>query len=141
MTIDFFFINIISLLGILGFSLALYIHTKKKSKKKLVCPMRSDCDTVIHSDYSTVFGIPVEILGMIYYACIGSAYTIISVLNLWSPVVGLVLLIMSACSVLFSLYLITLQIFVIKHWCAWCMSSALISLLILLVSCMRYGLF
>ena len=127
-------INLISLLGLTGFLLSRHIYLKKKSKKKLICPMRSNCDTVIHSDYSKILGIPVEILGMIYYLIIAFSYSLVFVLNLWSMPVAMVLVGLSACALLFSIYLVSLQAFVVKHWCFWCLSSGIISLVIFLLS-------
>ncbi len=130
----FILINLISLLGLVGFFISLYIYDKKKAKKKLVCPRRSNCDTVIHSDYSKIITIPVEVLGMVYYAFMGSIYTIVFIFDLWSNSIALVLLGVSICSVLFSIYLLSIQAFVVKHWCLWCLSSALVSILIFILS-------
>lgn len=127
-------INLIAILAITGFLIAAYIYGKKKAKKKLVCPRYSNCDTVIHSDYSKIFGIPVEILGMIYYVFIGSAYTIVFIFGLWSANVGILLVGISMCAVLFSIYLVSIQAFVLRHWCVWCLSSAIISILIFILS-------
>lgn len=137
----FIIINLISLFGLFGFSLAFYLYSKKKTKKKLICPMRSNCDTVIHSDYSKIMGIPVEVLGMLYYAIIGSSYTIIFILGIWSDQFAIVLLGISMCAALFSIYLVSIQAFVVKHWCAWCLCSALTSLLIALLSYLHVILF
>ncbi len=134
-------VNLISLLGLLGFLLSFYIYSKKKTKQKLICPMRSNCDTVIHSDYSKIIGIPVEILGMVYYTLIGSAYSIIFILDLWSISVALILIGISICALLFSIYLVTLQAFVIKQWCTWCLGSATISALIFLLSYLHFVLY
>lgn len=127
-------INLIGLLGLVGFIIATYIYGKKKAKKKLICPRRSNCDTVIHSDYSKILGIPVEILGMAYYFFIGSIYSVVFIFDLWSSPIGFILLGISMCSVLFSIYLVSMQVFVIKQWCAWCLGSAAISLLIFVLS-------
>jgi uncharacterized membrane protein len=126
----------IIILGILGFSVAFYIYRKKHAKKKLICPMRSNCDTVIHSDYSRMLGIPVEVLGMIYYAVITIAYVVIAVFNHsgWVSTLSLILIAMSMCSVFVSVYLVSLQAFVLKHWCIWCLTSACISVLIFALS-------
>ncbi len=131
-------INLISLLGLSGFILSFYIYSKKKTKKKLICPMKSNCDTVIHSDYSKIFSIPVEVLGMVYYVLVGSAYSIIFNLGAWSTVWGSILLGISASALLFSIYLVSLQAFVVKHWCVWCLSSALISLMIFILSYLHF---
>ena len=134
-------IILISLCGLAGFLLASYIHRKKKSKKKLICPMRSNCDTVIHSDYSKIIGIPVEILGMIYYVFTGLIYSLIFVLNLWSLPIAIVLFGISLCSVFFSVYLVSLQALVIRQWCIWCICSACVSLLISVLSYIHITLY
>jgi uncharacterized membrane protein len=128
------FISSISLLGLIGFFLASYIYRKKRAKKKLICPMRSNCDSVIHSDFSKILGIPVEVLGMLYYAFIALAYGAVYLLDVWITPVPQILLAISGCSVLFSVYLISLQAFVIKHWCTWCLCSGITSLLIFVLS-------
>jgi uncharacterized membrane protein len=131
-------INIISLLGLFGFILSFYIYSKKKTKKKLICPMRSNCDTVIHSDFSKIFGIPVEVLGMIYYMVIGSSYSFAFITDIWSFQIAIVLLGISMCAVLFSIYLVSIQAFVLRHWCIWCLSSAITSILIAILSYIHF---
>lgn len=127
-------INLIALLGLTGFLISAYIYNKKKAKKKLICPRRSNCETVIHSDYSKVLGIPVEVMGMIYYAFIGSIYSFGFNFNFWSPTIASIVFGITACSVLFSVYLVSIQTFVLKHWCMWCLCSALTSILIFVSS-------
>lgn len=128
------FIILISLLGCVGFLLASYIYRKKRTKKKLICPMRSNCDTVIHSDYSKILGIPVEVLGITYYFVISFGYGVLYLLDLWGTPFLQILIGISGCSVIFSIYLISLQAFVIKQWCTWCLFSGLISLIIFVLS-------
>jgi uncharacterized membrane protein len=134
-------VNLIILLGLFGFSISFYIYNKKKKKKKLICPMRSNCETVIHSDYSHILGIPVEGLGMLYYAFIGISYSSVFIFNLWSPSAALILFGASMCSVLFSIYLVSLQIFIIRQMCAWCLLSAFTSLVIFILSYLHLTLY
>lgn len=134
-------ISAITVLGLTGFNISSYIRNKKISKKKLVCPMRSNCDTVIHSDHSQILGIPVEVLGIIYYAFISSVYSIIFIFGLWSMPVGIVLVGISMFAVLFSIYLVSMQAFVIKHWCTWCLFSAFISFIIFGLSYLHFTLY
>ncbi len=140
MTTELFFTLCVSALGLYGFLLASHIHSKKAQKTKLVCPMRSNCDTVIHSDYSTLFGISVEVLGMIYYAFIGGVYGLIFVFGYSSPLIFLVLLWCSLGAVVFSIYLVLIQALVLRQWCSWCLMSASITILIFLVSYWHLGL-
>lgn len=142
---------VLILLGFFGFLLASHIHNKKITKKRLICPLRSDCDTVINSDYSKVYGVPVEVLGMFYYAFIvithSFFYFYIPYLNLPSPFFVLFIYIyvfvffVSICATLFSIYLIFVQAFKIKQWCMWCMCSASITLAICIVSFVKDFIF
>lgn len=109
----------------IGFVIAAYIRHKKRSNEHLVCHIGSDCSAVVHSDFSKFFGIPVELLGMGYYAltALGHATFIAfpGFLPDWSP---LFLLSLSLIGFLFSAYLIFIQAFVLKQWCTWCIFSA-----------------
>ena len=137
---EIIFTIFISLLGLYGFILASHIHSKKAQKTKLVCPMRSNCDTVIHSDYSTIFGISVEILGMIYYAFIGGVYGIIFLTGYSSHILFFVLMWLSCGAVIFSTYLVLVQALVLRQWCTWCLMSASITILIFLISYWHLGI-
>ena len=120
------FIDIILILiGFSGFLIAFYIRTKKTKKRPLVCPLRSNCDTVIHSDFSKFFGIPVEILGMIYYALVTIYHGVLILCpEIASNLTVFISLIFSTGAFLFSIYLISIQAFVLKEWCTWCLFSA-----------------
>ncbi len=118
-----------------GFTLALYIHSTKQVAGALVCPLEGSCDTVVHSDYSRLLGIPVEMLGMAYYLGVGLVYTIFAFAPGLMPIEMAYLTIgVSLTSFLFSLYLTGIQAFVLKHWCTWCLTSALLCTLILILT-------
>lgn len=133
-------INLIIYLSFVGFLVSFYIYNKKHNKKKLICPMKSSCDKVVHSKYSEIMGIQLEVLGMIYYLLMLVSYNIIIIFNLHILFILILLLVISLCSVLFSIYLASLQVFILKQWCAWCLSSALITLLIFILSCVNFVL-
>ncbi len=125
----------ISILALGGFSLAAYIHSHKKTHKKLVCPLRGSCETVIHSNYSRFFGVPVEMLGMLYYILIAIVHiSFIFIPTLTNPSLLITSLIFSMGAFLFSLYLLSVQFFIIRKWCTWCLFSALISTIIFLLT-------
>lgn len=125
----------IALLATIGFILASYIRSHKKNEKPLVCPLEGSCETVVHSEYSTLFGIPLELLGMIYYGLIAVSYIFIILFEYLVPgYVSTILLILSLIAFIFSLYLTAVQAFVIHHWCTWCLFSASISTLICILS-------
>ena len=111
-----------------GFVVASYIRQKKRHEQPLVCPMHADCDTVVHSEFSSFFGIPLEYLGMLYYALVALSYLIFLVWpTLATPLIIFFLLALSAAAFLFSLYLTFIQAFYLKQWCSWCLISAALS--------------
>jgi len=118
-----------------GFLISFYIRHKKSSREVLVCPLNSNCEEVIHSDFSKFFGIPVEILGMLYYGFTAASYGFITAFPEYAPQYlhyGLVLA--SAAAFLFSLYLTFIQAFTLREWCTWCLTSAMLSTVIFISS-------
>lgn len=126
---------ILVIIGLLGFNLANYLYTCKHKKKPLICPMRGNCDFVTTSKYSKFLGIPLEILGMIYYSLV----IVIHLSMLFFPVLEstnetLLGLAASSCAFVFSLYLTGIQAFVLKKWCTWCLCSATLCLFIFITT-------
>lgn len=130
---------IIFVLGLCGFWVAKHIRKQKKTGKLLVCPIRFDCHAVIHSDYSKFFGIPVEILGMAYYGLVSISYFFYIFLPglLPNPLTGFMIF-LSVVAFIFSIYLICVQIFILRKGCSWCFASALISVLIFILTVYTY---
>lgn len=115
-----------------GFLLSAYIFHKKRSGETMVCPLKANCDTVIYSDYGKFFYVPLELLGMGYYAFVALSYAAFVVApTLANPMTVFILSGFTIIAFLFSLYLTFIQAFTLKQWCTWCLCSAGISTLIL----------
>lgn len=128
---DFSVRLIICLLGLAGFFVAKHIRDQKKKTNPFICLVGFDCHAVVHSDYSKIFGIPVEILGMLYYALISITYFLLFFYSsLLSAVFTSLMALASLVALIFSLYLIAVQVFILKKGCSWCLVSAFISILI-----------
>jgi uncharacterized membrane protein len=100
----------------------------------LVCGS-GGCETVQLSRYSTFLGVDVALIGLVGYAGILG----LSLLGLQPAWVGrrdvaTVLAILSGAGVVFALYLTYLELFVIHAICRWCVASAVIIALILVLS-------
>lgn len=135
-----FFHLIIVLAGCAGFAIASYIHHKKKAGEVLVCPIGTSCERVTHSEYSSFFGVPLEYLGMLYYAIIVFSYSAFLISPAFAvPGTEFVLLGTSILAVLFSSYLVFLQAFTLREWCTWCLISAMMSAVILAASFISAG--
>jgi len=123
-------------LSIIGFGISYYIWNKKSHHNKLVCLIGDDkCNHVVTSKYSKQFGIDNAILGMLYFVAIIAAGIIqIVVPTFFSiPLVSWGLLLATAGSVLFSLYLTFVQLAILKEICEYCMASGVVNILIFLV--------
>jgi len=131
----------IFVLGVSGFFLSKYIYNKKRQGNPLVCPVRFDCNTVVNSDYSRILGIPVEILGMVYYVFIALSHFLFLVIPNSSPqILILFMVIASFLAFLFSIYLIGVQVFVLKKGCSWCFVSAFLCILIFIFTLSIYDI-
>jgi uncharacterized membrane protein len=113
-----------------GLAVAGYLSYIELTQSDAVCGLVGECNLVQQSGYARLFGIlPIGVFGIVGYLLI---------LALWfvsrrsqSKQVRSLLLAAALFGVIFSIYLTVLEIFVINAVCMWCISSALISLLIL----------
>lgn len=124
--------------SLIGLVVSLYIYKQKKKKTKLVCPRESNCEKVVHSTHSTMFGINNEILGIGFYVVQAVLWSFVFVnpaLTTGGYVLALTLLTIGGA--LFSVYLIALQALVIRAWCMWCLGS---SFAVLLLTVALFGL-
>jgi|SRR3989344_1852352 len=131
---QYFYLTIIAA-ALLGFLIAYYIYAHKKSGRKLTCPINSDCEVVVRSRYSTLFGVTLEKWGMLYYAAVILFYlglifwpTLAAALAVISALIALA----SVFAFLLSLYLTYIQMAKLREWCVWCLGSALVSTVIFL---------
>jgi len=124
----------IILVACAGFILATFLRYKKVHKTEaLVCPLRGKCHEVIHSEYSTVLGIPVERLGMTYYAIIALGYGYLVLVKHDAFILSQLLFYLSTFAFCFSLYLSFVQVALLRKLCTWCLLSAMFCMTIFLL--------
>jgi uncharacterized membrane protein len=83
----------------------------------LVCVAGGGCETVQRSDYAEIAGIPVAMLGV-------GAYAVVLGLIGWdTPNARLGAAAIALVGLLFSMYLLVLQLFVIDAVCVWCLAN------------------
>jgi uncharacterized membrane protein/thiol-disulfide isomerase/thioredoxin len=127
---------VIPLLCIIGFGVAGYLAYVETSEVAAICGPVGDCNTVQQSEYARLFGIlPIGVLGLMGYTTIfilwlvaRYGYERIAELAAISSL-GLTVL-----GTLFSIYLTFLEPFVIGATCAWCLTSAVLMTILMLVS-------
>ncbi len=115
-------------LGLVGFLVALNIYHKKRCQKPMTCPLNMKCEQVLYSKYAKFLGVPIELLGMIYYGIVVFSYSIIIFIpTLKSPLLIASAFVVSVCGFIFSGYLTSIQLLKLKEFCSWCLMSAVIS--------------
>ena len=125
------------MIGLAGFSLAFYMFQKKRKKDtQFVCPLRGNCSDVIHSRYSEFFGVPVEILGLLYYftVLVGYSFILFFPAHIDPALLKSLLLLASTFALVFSFYLTFIQFAALKKICTWCLMSATFCLCLFLLS-------
>lgn len=133
---SFALIFILSLLGIIDMS---YLTETRLRGAALVCGAISNiskCNVVATSSYSAIYGIPVALLGLLFYIAValGAAYYSRGKNRLilrW-------LLIFAGAGLIFSFYLLYVQIFVLRALCQYCLASDLLTALILVILIVLY---
>lgn len=130
---NYFFQISFLVLCILGMVNAGYLFWKNRQPKPLVCLFNQNCDKVIKSRWSHIFYFRNEALGFVFFLFM--FFAMISTFFVSFPgLVYLLILIGTSFSLLFSIFLIFVQIFAIKEYCFYCLLSALITLLLFLNS-------
>lgn len=103
-----------------GLTLASYLTWAHFDDTALVCLAGGGCETVQSSEYAEIAGIPVALLGV-------GAYASILALVAWdSPITRLAAAAVALVGLLFSMYLLALQLFVIEAVCAWCLVNDIV---------------
>ena len=125
-------ITIIALISFLGFLDASYLAAKYYLGGPIPCAILDGCDTVTTSQYATMAGVPVALLGAIYYLII----FVLAISYLESKKDNLVFLIsrLTIVGFLASLWFVYLQVFVLKALCLYCLFSAFTSTTLFIVS-------
>lgn len=121
-----------------GFLLSLFLfHKKRRKSEPFICPLRGRCSEVIHSDYSKFFGLPVEIIGLMYYASIALGHGLVLGFPHAMGWLDLALLVASMTAFLFSLYLTFIQVVALRKLCTWCLLSATFCLSIFVLTVLK----
>jgi uncharacterized membrane protein len=104
---------------IAGIAIAGYLTWVHYEPASLICTAGGGCEQVQESDYATLAGIPVAVLGLV-------AWVVALVLALWDSALARTLLAaLSLAALAFSVYLVILQLVVIDAVCIWCLANDL----------------
>ena len=121
-----------AIVALAGVGVAGYLTWVHFDDAALVCVAGGGCETVQESEYAEIAGVPVAALGLV-------AYSIVLGLVAWdSPSARLAAATIALVGLLFSMYLLVLQLFVIDAVCVWCMvNDVVIAPLLALLTAVR----
>ena len=121
----------IGVVCLIGIGVATYLTYTHYAKLNVVCPVSGGCETVQKSVYSKLDGVPVAVLGLIGYIAILLS---LAVRNELGRIAGFGIALVGC---LFSLYLTYREIFTIKAICQWCVSSAVLLTILVILTGIR----
>lgn len=127
---------IIPLLSVIGFGVAGYLAYVETTQTTAVCGPVGDCNTVQQSEYARLFGIlPIGVLGLIGYVAIFISWLMARYANgKAGNMASIALFLLSLFGTFFSIYLTFLEPFVIGATCAWCLASAILMTILMLIT-------
>jgi uncharacterized membrane protein len=100
-----------------GVAVAGYLTWAHFADSSVLCVAGGGCEEVQESEYAEIAGIPVAILGL-------GAYATVLGLVVWDSVAArLAAASLAFVGLLFSVYLLVLQLFVIEAVCIWCLAN------------------
>jgi uncharacterized membrane protein len=119
-------------IAVAGLGVAIYITIADAGGGAPACLAGGHgCQTVAESHYSHLLGINVSVLGIVGYALLIAAAAVPGDAGRF----GGLLLALAGCG--FSAYLTYLELFVIDAICQWCVASAVLMILLLVVNAIR----
>ena len=124
-------------LTIIGLLVSIYMTIYKLTNNESMCIGSSGCSEVNASRYSEINGIPVAVLGVVGYAAILALLFLEQRPGFIQENASLLFFGISLIGFLFTLYLIYLEIALIKAYCPFCLTSQAVMIVIFIISVIR----
>ncbi|MDE2311918.1 MAG: vitamin K epoxide reductase family protein [Patescibacteria group bacterium] len=121
--------DIIVLLALVGFADSIYLAVTKALGYSVPCDLTHGCEAVLASRYSTLLGLPLADWGILFFAGVIVAALLANHYRLWRKLLTIAL----ALGSLMALVFLSLQFFVIRQVCQYCLLSDLLAILLLIL--------
>ena len=125
-------------LSVLGIVETIYLIIERKRARPPVCVIGESCRLVLKSKYNSILGIHNDVYGFVFYLMI----LIISLLLIFNyeswEWLGSAIKLLIILGVVQSFIFVYLQWRVIKAWCFWCLTSAVIIFLMFVAVIAEY---
>ena len=113
-----------AIVSLIGLADAIYLTIQHITGESVRCTITSGCSEVLGSPYAVIFGVPLAELGAVAYFTVFALATLAAFqYKLAGRLMTVVVLLMFV----MTLWLLYLQAFVIRHFCQFCLLSALVT--------------
>ncbi len=119
----------LAVLGMAFMSYLIYVHFKTSASSFCNFGAKFSCDLVNKSTYAEIIGVPVSAFGLLYFAFVGFVALRKSISHRYH-----LILLATAGSLAFSLFLTYVEIFVLDSVCVFCEASKLTMIAVLAVA-------
>ena len=125
----------IPIIAIVGIGVAAYLAYVEVNEVAAVCGPVGHCNLVQSSSYASILGVPIALLGLASYLAIVILWAVERLVkrDAWKMAARFGLIGLTIFGTLFSIYLTLLELFVIRAVCAWCLTSAVIMTLLMVL--------
>jgi uncharacterized membrane protein len=121
---------VVAALALTGAGIAGYLTYTKYADATIACST-GGCETVQDSEYAEILGLPVPVLGLAgYLAIFSTALFAGEAARLAGAALALG-------GLVFSVYLVFVQVFAIEAFCLWCLASDVVMLLLAIATAAR----
>jgi len=125
------------ILAIVGLLVSIYMTIYKITSNDSMCIGSGHCKTVNASRYAEVYGIPVAVLGVAGYSAILAVLFLERKPGFFQENGTLLFFGLSLTGFLFTLYLIFVEVALIKAYCPFCITSQTVMTIIFIISVIR----
>ncbi len=124
-------------LSVMGLLVSIYMTIYKATSNEAMCVGSSGCSEVNASRYSEVNGIPVAVLGVVGYAAILALLFLEERSGFFQENGTMIFFGISLVGFLFTLYLIYVEVALIKAYCPFCLTSQAVMSVLFIISVIR----
>ena len=116
-----------SVVSLIGLGDAIYLTVEHVAGRSVKCTIVSGCSEVLSSQYASMGGIPLALIGAAAYF---TAFSLATLAAFGYKTAGRLFTLVVALMFITSIWLVYLQAFVIKAFCQFCLLSALVTLVL-----------
>ena len=121
--------DIIVILGVVGLGISLYLAITHYLGYTVPCDITHGCEVVLNSKYSMLLGLPLSVWGIAYFSAVIVSALLANHYLVWRKILTLVL----GVGALASLCFLSIQFFIIKKVCQYCLTTDILSILLFIL--------